>query len=85
MGLFEEDLGLLGFRCQTGVVKDCNDDGEGHCIGKGKLRVLGALGDLSKSLGSRNGNGGFGCLFRVQFEHDFHFHVNKWGQKSTII
>jgi hypothetical protein len=70
MGLFEEvsdrvrhHVGLLCFRCQAGVVKDCNDGDEGDCIGKGELRVFGAVRDLSKSVGSRNGNGGFGHLF----------------------
>ncbi len=45
-----------------GAVKDCNDNDEGNCIGKGELRVLGAVGGLSKSVRSRNGNGGFGRL-----------------------
>ncbi len=92
MGLFEEasdcvgrHFGLLGFRCRTGAVKDCNDDNESKCIGKGKLRALGAFGDLCKSVGSCNGNGGFGRLFHVQFELDFHFCASKKGQKLTII
>jgi hypothetical protein len=72
MGLFEEvsdhagrHFCLFGFRRLTGGVKDCNDDNEGNRIGKGKLRALGAFGDLSKSIGSHDGNGGFGRLFRV--------------------
>jgi hypothetical protein len=72
MGLFEEasdcvrhHVGLFCFRRQAGAVKDCNDGDEGNRVGKGKLRVLGAFGDSSKSIGSRNGKGGFGCLFRV--------------------
>jgi hypothetical protein len=84
MGLFEEvkdrikcHVGLLCFRCRMGAGKDCNDDNEGNCIGKGKLRVLGAFGDLSQSVGSHYGNSGFGRLFRVQFELDFHFHTSK--------
>ncbi len=72
MGLFEEasdcvghHFGLLGFRCQTGAIKDCNDDNEGNSIGEGELRELGAFGDSSESVGSQDGNGGFGRLFRV--------------------
>jgi hypothetical protein len=72
MGLFEEasecvghHFGLFGFRRRTGAVKDCNDDNEGNCISKGKLRVLGAFQNLSKSVGSRDGNGGFGRLFHI--------------------
>ncbi len=92
MGLFEEvsdgfvhHVGLLCFRCRAGAVKYCNDGNEGNCVGKGKLRVFGAFGDSSESKGSCNGNGGFGRLFRVQFELDFHFCANKKGQKLTII
>ncbi len=78
-------VGLLGFRSWTGAVKDCNDDNEDNCVGKGELRVLGAFRDSSKYVGSRNANGGFGRLFRVQFELDFHLHTSKKGQKLTII
>ncbi len=77
-------VGLLGFRSQTGAVKDCNDDNEGNCIGKGKLRILGEFGDSSESIGSCDGNGGFGRLFGVQFELDFHLRVSKKGRKLTI-
>ncbi len=63
-----------------GAVEDCNDDDEGNCIGKGKFRVLSAFRDLSKSVGSCYGNGGFDCLFRVLFELDFHLHASKKGQ-----
>jgi hypothetical protein len=69
----------------VGAVKDCNDGDEGSCIGKGKLRALSAFGDSSESVGFSNGKGGFGCLFRVQFELDFHFRASKKGWKLTII
>ncbi len=92
MGIFEEasdcvgrHVGLLCFRGRVGAVKDCNDGDEGNCIGGGKLRVLGAFGDLSMSVGSRDGNGGFGRLFRVKFKLDFHFLASKKGRKLTII
>ncbi len=60
-----------------GAVKDCNDGNEGNHIGKGKLRVLGAFRDSSESVGSHDGNGEFGRLFRVQFDLDFYFHASK--------
>jgi hypothetical protein len=91
MDLFEEASDCLGrhsllcFGSRAGAVKDCNDKNEGNCVGKDKLRVLSAFGDLSKPVGSRDGNGCFGHLFRVQFKLDFHFRVRKKGQKLTII
>jgi hypothetical protein len=92
MGLFEEasdrvwhHVGLLCFRHQAGAIKDCNDGNEGHCIGKSELRVLGAFVDSSESVGSHDGNGGFGHRFRVQFKLDFHFPASKNCWKSTII
>ncbi len=70
MGLFEEvsdcvghHVGLLCFRFRARAIKDCNDGNEGNCIGEGNLKVFSAFRDLSKSVGSRNGNGGFGHLF----------------------
>jgi hypothetical protein len=63
----------------VGAIKDCNDDDEGNCVVEGKLRVLGAFGDSFESVGIRDGNGGFGRLFRVQFKLDFHFHASKKG------
>ncbi len=68
-----------------GAIKDCKDGDEGNCIGKGKLRVLGAIGDSSESVGNHDGYGGFGRLFRVQFKLDFQFHASEKGRKSTII
>jgi hypothetical protein len=92
MCLFEEasdrvrhHVGLLCFRRLAGAVKDCNDGNEGNCIGEGKFRVLGASRDLSESVGSRNGNSGFGRLFHVKFELDFHFRASKKGWKLTTI
>jgi hypothetical protein len=41
-------------------------------VDEGKLRVLGAFRKLAKSVGSRNGNKGFGSLFSIKFELDFH-------------
>jgi hypothetical protein len=92
MGLFEEvsdcvghNVGLLGIRHRMGAVRDCNDDDKGNRIGEGELRVLGAFRDSSESAGSRNGNGGFGHLFHVQFDFDFYIRASKKGQKSTTI
>jgi hypothetical protein len=86
MGFFEAasdcvgcHVGLLCFRHRVGAVNDCNDGNEGNCIGKGDLRVLGASGDPSKSVGNHDGKGGFGRLFHVRFELDSHFHMSKKG------
>ena len=90
MGLFEEasdrvghHFSLLCFRCWARAVKDCNDGNEGNLVDRDKLRVLGAFRDLSKSIGSRNGNNGFGRLFRVQFELDFQLCTSKKGKKDN--
>jgi len=84
MGLFEEasdciglHVGLLCFRRPVGAIRDRNNGNEDSHIGKGKLRVRGAFGDLSKYVGSQDGNGGFGRLFCVQIELDFHFRMSK--------
>jgi hypothetical protein len=69
----------------VGAIKDCNDGNEGNRVGEGKLRVIGALGDSSESIASRNCISGFGRLFCVQFKLDFHFRASGKGQKSTII
>jgi hypothetical protein len=75
-----------------GAVEDLYDDDEGNCVGKGKVRVLGTFRDSSKSIGSHDGNGGFGCLFHVQFELDFHLRAikrvkidNNLGMKKSSI
>jgi hypothetical protein len=92
VGLFKEasdrvghHVGLFCCRCRAETIKDCNDGNEGNCVGKGKLRVLNAFGDLSESIGSRDGNSVFGRLFCVQFELDFNFLVSEKGRKSPII
>ena len=79
MGLFEEasdcagrHVGLLCFRYRMGAVRDCNDGNEGNLVDRDKLRVLGAFRDLSKSIGSRNGNNGSGSLISIKFKLDFY-------------
>ncbi len=59
---------FLGKRCKTVDVEACNNDNQSNGIGKGKLRVLGAFGNPSKCVGSRNGNGGSGSLIGIKFE-----------------
>jgi hypothetical protein len=43
---------FLGKKSWVGAVKGCNDDDQSNSVGKGKLRVLGAFGDSSESVGS---------------------------------
>jgi hypothetical protein len=67
-----------------GTVEDCNDDDQSNGVGKGKLRVLGAFGNLSKSVGNRNGIGGSGSRIGIKFELDFHCHEQKNGPKTAV-
>jgi hypothetical protein len=60
-----------GKRCRTVAVEDCNDDDQSNGVNKGKVRVLGAFRNLSKCVGSRNGNSGSGSLIGIKFELDF--------------
>jgi hypothetical protein len=55
-----------------GAVEDCDDDDQSDSVGKGKLRVLSAFGNLSESVGSRNGDSGSSGLIDIKFELDFH-------------
>ena len=41
---------------RVGAVEDCHNDNQGNCVGKGKLRVLGAFRDSSESVGSHDSN-----------------------------
>jgi hypothetical protein len=47
-------------------VEDCNDDDQSNKVGKGKLRVLCAFGNLSEYVGSRDGDGGSGSLISIK-------------------
>ena len=55
-----------------GAVENCDDNDQSDCIGKGKLRVLGAFEDLSESVGSRNCDCCSGSLVGIKFKLDFH-------------
>jgi hypothetical protein len=60
---------FLGKRSWTGAVEDWDDDNQSNSVGKGKLRVLGAFGEFSKSIGSReDGNGGPSSLIGIKFK-----------------
>ena len=39
---------------RAGAVENRDDDDQSHCVGKGELMVLGAFGDSSESVGSRD-------------------------------
>ncbi len=54
------------------AVEDCNDDDQCESIGEGKLRVLGAFEDSSKSVASRDCNCSSGSFVGIKFELDFH-------------
>ena len=57
---------------RAGAVEDRNDDDQSDSVGEGKLRVLGAFGDSSESVGSRDCDCSSGCLVGIKFELDFH-------------
>ncbi len=58
---------FLGKRSRTVDVEDCNYDDQSNGVGKGKLRVLGAFGNLSKCVGNCDGNAGSGSLIGIKF------------------
>jgi hypothetical protein len=63
---------FLGKRSRTVAEEDCNDDNQSNGVGKGKLRVLGAFRNLSKCVGSHDGNNGSGSLIGIKFDIDYH-------------
>ena len=66
---------FLGYsNSRAGAVENRDDDDQSDCVGKGKLRVLGAFGDSSKSVGSHDCDcsSGSGSLVGIKFELDFH-------------
>jgi hypothetical protein len=70
---------ILGKRCRTVAVEDSNDDDQSNGVGKGNLRVLGAFGNPSECVGSRNGNCGSGSLIGIKFKLDFHCRKEQGG------
>jgi hypothetical protein len=74
---------FLGKKSWVGAVKGCNDDDQSNSVGKGKLRVLGAFGDSSESVGSYNCDCGSGSLVSIKFKLDFHCHKQQIGPESA--
>jgi hypothetical protein len=76
---------FLGKGCRTVAVEDCDDydDDQSNGVGKGKLRVLGAYINLSKCVGSRDGDGGSGSLIVINFELDFYCCEEQGGTKAA--
>ena len=62
---------FLGYS-RAGAVENCDDDDQSNCVGNGELRVLGAYGDSSESVGSRDCDCSSGGLVGIKFELDFH-------------
>ena len=62
---------LLGYS-RAGAVENRDDDDQSDCIGEGELRLLGAFGDSSEFVGSRNCDCSSGGLVVIKFELDFH-------------
>jgi hypothetical protein len=53
-------------------VEDRNDDDQSNRVGEGELRVLGAFGDSSESVGIRDCDCSSGGLVGIKFELDFY-------------
>ncbi len=54
------------------ATQDRDDDDQSDGVGEGELRVLGAFGDSSESVGSRDCDCSSGGLVGIKFELDFH-------------
>ncbi len=54
------------------AVEDRDDDDQSDSVGEGELRVLGAFGDSSESVRSRDCDCSSGGLVGIKFELDFH-------------
>jgi hypothetical protein len=74
---------FLGKRSQTVAVEDPDNDDQSDGVGKGKSRVFSAFGNLSKCIGSRNGNNGSSSLISIKFELDFHCREQQDGPKPA--
>ena len=57
---------------RVGAVENSDDDDQSNCVGKGELRVLGAFGDSSESVGSRDCDCSSVGLVGIKFELDFY-------------
>jgi hypothetical protein len=64
------------------AVEDCDDDNQSIGVSKCKLRVLGAFGNLSECVGSRDGDSGSGSLIGIKFKLDFHHREEEGGPKQ---
>jgi hypothetical protein len=62
---------FLGYN-RAGAVENRDDDDQSDCVGKGELKVLGAFGDSSESVGSCNCDCSSGGLVGIKFELDIH-------------
>jgi len=60
---------FLGYRR---AVENRNDDDQRDCIGEGELRVLGAFGDETESVGSRDHDCSSSSFVCIKFELDLH-------------
>ena len=60
---------FLGYRR---AVENRDDDDQRDCVGKGEWRVLGAFGDLTESVGSRDRDCSLSGFIGIKFELDFH-------------
>jgi hypothetical protein len=76
---------FLGKRSQTVTVEDRDDDNQSDGVGKDKLRVLGAFGNLSECIvGSRDSDGGSGSHIGIKFKLDFRCRKQQDGLEPAV-
>ena len=74
---------FLGYS-RAGAVENRDDDDQSDSVGEGELRVLGAFGDSSESVGSRNCDRSSGGLVGIKFELDFHCR-ERWEEPGSAV
>jgi hypothetical protein len=71
---------FLGY-IRAGAVENRDDDDQSNCIGKGELRVLGAFGDSSESVGSGDCDCSSDGLVGIKFKFELDFHCREWYEE----
>jgi hypothetical protein len=59
-------------RSRARAVEDGDDDDQRDRICSSELGTLREFGDTAEAVGGRDGDSGFGSLFSIKFELDFH-------------
>ena len=68
----------------AGAVENRYDDDQSDSVGEGELRVLGAFGDSSESVRSRDCDCSSGGLVGIKFVLDFHCR-ERWEEPGSAV